>query len=104
MEQLKRKLKYVCKRTKQLALKLQERSKRLHDQRCKGAKLEVGDIVLVRHTAWKGRHKIQDRLEDEEYQIVGQPTPSIPAYKVQTLDGGNKGFLTEIYFYLNTGC
>ena len=53
-----------------------------------GAELEVGDLVLVKQTAWKGRHKIQDRWESEEYQVVGQPTPGIPVYTVQGVAGG----------------
>ena len=47
----------------------------------------TGDIVLVRQTAWKGRHKIPDRWKDEEHQVMSQPTPSVPIFKVQTLDG-----------------
>ena len=37
-----------------------------------GAELKVGDLVLIKQTAWKGRHKMQDRWEDEEYQVVDQ--------------------------------
>ena len=36
--------------------------------------LEEGDLVLVKQTTWKGRHKIHDKWEDEEYQVMGQPT------------------------------
>ena len=50
--------------------------------------MSVGDLVLVRQTAWKGRHKIQDRWEDREYQVVDQPTPGIPVYTVKSLAGG----------------
>ena len=52
--------------------------------------MEVDDLALVRQTAWNGRHKIQNRWEDEEYPVVGQSIPGITAYKVQTLDGENK--------------
>ena len=48
----------------------------------------MGDLVLVKHTAWKGRYKIQDRWEDREYQVVDQPTPGIPVYTVKSLSGG----------------
>ena len=48
----------------------------------------MGDLVLVKQTAWKGRHKIQDRWEDREYQVVDQPTPGIPVYTVKSLSGG----------------
>ena len=48
----------------------------------------MGDPVLVRKTAWKGKHKIQDRWESDEYQVIGQPNPGIPVYKVKTVAGG----------------
>ena len=48
----------------------------------------MGDLVLVKQTAWKGRHKIQDRWESGEYQVVGQPTPGVPVYTVKSLAVG----------------
>ena len=36
----------------------------------------------------KGKHKIQDRWESDEYQVIGQPNPSIPVYKVESVAGG----------------
>ena len=56
--------------------------------KCRGATLYVGDLVMVKHTAWKGRHKIQDRWERGEYQVVGQPTPGVPVYTVKRIAGG----------------
>ena len=58
-----------------------------------GAELEVGDLVLVRQTAWKGKHKIQDRWESDEYQVKGKPTPGIHVYKVQCVKGGRTRIL-----------
>ena len=45
-------------------------------------------LVLVKKTAWKGRHKIQDRWESDEYQVIGQPTPGIPVYEVKCIAEG----------------
>ena len=42
----------------------------------------------MKQTAWKGRHKIQDRWESGEYQVVGQPTPGVPVYTVKSLAAG----------------
>ena len=53
-----------------------------------GAALGRGDLVLVKITAWKGRHKIQDRWESDEYQVIGQPNPGIPVYEVKCIAGG----------------
>ena len=49
--------------------------------------MEMGELVLVRKTTWKGKHKIQDRWESDEYQVIGQPTPGIPVYKVECVAG-----------------
>ena len=71
-----------------MAAKQQARHKGLYDRRCKGAALDIGDLVLVKKTAWKGRHNIQDRWESDEYQVIGQPTPGIPVYEVKCIAGG----------------
>ena len=71
-----------------MASRQQARHKGLYDKRCKGAEQEIGDLVLVRKTAWKGKHKIQDRWESDEYQVIGQPNPGIPVYKVECVAGG----------------
>ena len=70
-----------------MALKQQARHRGMYNLKCRGATLSVGDLVLVKQTAWKGRHKIQDRWEDREYQVVDQPTPGIPVYTVKCLTG-----------------
>ena len=59
--QLRRRLRFAHKKAKQVAGRQQARHKGLYDRRCKGAALDIGDLVLVKKTAWKGRHKIQDR-------------------------------------------
>ena len=76
-----------------MAQKQQARHRGLYNLRCRGATLSVGDLVLVKQTAWKGRHKIQDRWEDREYQVVDQPTPGIPVYTVRSLTGGQTKIL-----------
>ena len=79
--QLRRRLRFAHKKAKQVAGRQQTRYKGLYDRRCKGAGLDIGDLVLVRKTAWKGKHKIQDRWESDEYQVIGQPNPGIPVSK-----------------------
>ena len=71
-----------------MAQKEQARHRGLYNLRCRGATLSVGDLFLVKQTAWKGRYKIQDKWEDREYQVVDQPTPGIPVYTVKCLTGG----------------
>ena len=69
------------------------RHKGLYDQRSREAELKVGDLVLVRKTACKGKHKIQDRWKIDEYQVIGHPTPGNPVYKVECVAGGSSRIL-----------
>ena len=95
--QLKRRLRFAHKKAKQVASRQQARHKGLYDQRCRGAELEIGDLVLVRKTAWKGKHKIQDKCESDENQVIGHPTPDTTVYKVECVAGGGLGFYIETY-------
>ena len=71
-----------------MAQRPQARHRELYDMKCRGATLNVGDLVLVKQTAWKGRHKIQDRWESREYQVIGQSTPGVPVYAIKSIAGG----------------
>ena len=86
--QLRRRLRYAHKKAKQVADRQQAKHKELYDRRCRGAALGIGDLVLVKKTAAKGKHKIQDWWESDEYQVIEQPTPGIPVYKVKCIAGG----------------
>ena len=48
----------------------------------KGPQLQEKDVVLVKTVAHKGRYKLQDKWEPEEYVVVEQPIAGIPVYKV----------------------
>ena len=93
ISQLKKRIQFAYRKAKCMAQKQQARHRGLYNLRCRGATLSVGDLVLVKQTAWKGRHRIQDRWEDREYQVVDQPTPGIPVYTVKSLTGGQTKFL-----------
>ena len=58
-----------------------------YDKRSKAAALEVGDIVLVCVTAFKGCHKIQNQWENREYVVERQPYPNVSVYVVCSKDG-----------------
>ena len=83
-----RRLKFAHKKARHMAQRQQAKQRELYDMKCRGATLDVGDLVLVKQTAWKGRHKIQDSWESGEYQVVGQPTPGVPVYTVKNITGG----------------
>ena len=84
-------------RTQKLVSKQQCRHNELYDQRSKGAAFEVGDIILISKTAWKVKHKIQDRWKVEEYKIIAQTALGVPASKAQPLIGRKAGILFLIY-------
>ena len=46
-------------------------------------------MVLVKIVAHKGRHKLQDRWEPEEYVVIEQPIAGTPVYKVKPVNGDN---------------
>ena len=88
ISQLRRRLNFAHRKARHMAQRQQARHRGLYDLKCRGEVLSVGDLVLVKQTAWKGRHKIQDRWESGEYQVVDQPTPGVPVYTVKSLSGG----------------
>ena len=98
ISQLRRRLKFAHRKAKHMAQKHQAKHRELHDLKCRSAALDVGDLVLVKQTAWKDRHKIQDRWESGEYQVVGQPTTGVPVYSVKSVAGAKPGSFTGIYY------
>ena len=59
-----------------------QRHKCNYNKKDRAVALEVGDMVLVHVTAFKGHHKIQDRWENREYVVEKQPYPNGPVYVV----------------------
>ena len=52
--------------------------------------LKVGDKVLLKHIAFKSKHKIQDRWENTIYEAIGQPLDKIPVFKIKSMAGDEK--------------
>ena len=98
ISQLRRRLNFAHRKARCMAQRQQARHRVLYDLKCRGAVLSVGDLVLVKQTAWRGRHKIQDRWESGEYQMVGQPTPGVPVYTVKSLSGARPRFCTGTFY------
>ena len=44
--------------------------------------MEIGDKVLVRQKAFKKKHKIQDKWEEDVYTVVAQPNDNFPVFIV----------------------
>ena len=66
-----------------------QKYKSSYDKSIKGPQLQEKDVVLVIIVAHKGRHKLQDKWEPEEYVVIEQPIAGTPMYKVQPVNGGN---------------
>ena len=52
--------------------------------------MKVGDKVLLKCTAFKGKHKIQNRLENTVYHVIEQPFGKLPVFKIKPMEGENK--------------
>ena len=52
--------------------------------------MKVGDKVLLKHTAFKDKHKIQDQWENAIYEVIEQPLGKIPVFKIKSMEGDDK--------------
>ena len=89
VQKLRRRLNYAFQKTNKFANQQAQKYKSSYDKSIKGPQLQEKDIVLVKIVAHKGRHKLQDKWEPEEYVVVEQPIAGTPDYRVQPVTGGN---------------
>jgi hypothetical protein len=58
-----------------------------YDAKVRGAVLSKGDRVLVRKMYFaQGRHKIDNKWEEEIYIVIGKPNSEIPVYEIRRED------------------
>ena len=88
VQKLRRRLNYAFQKTNKIANQQAQKYKSSYDKSIKGPQLQEKDIVLVKIVAHKGRHKLQDKWEPEEYVVVEQPIAGTPVYRVQPVTGG----------------
>ena len=89
VQKLRRRLNYTFQKANKFANQQAQKYKSSYDKSIKGPQLQEKDIVLVKIVAHKGRHKLQDKWEPEEYVVVEQPIAGTPVYRVQPVTGGN---------------
>ena len=89
VQKLRRRLNYVYKKASNYSDQQAQKYKSSYDKCIKGPQLQEKDIVLVKVVAHKGRHKLQDKWEPEEYVVIEQLIAGTPVYKVQPVNGGN---------------
>ena len=85
----KLRLNYAFQKANKVANQQANKYKTSYDKSIRGPQLQEKDIVLVKIVAHKGRHKLQDKWEPEEYVVVEQPIAGTPVYRVQPVTGGN---------------
>ena len=89
VQKLRRRLNYAFQKATKVANQQANKYKSSYDKSIKGPQLHEKDLVLVKIVAHKGRHKLQDKWEPEEYVVVEQPIAGTPVYRVQPVTGGN---------------
>ena len=90
VDRLQRRLHYAHGKAESFAKKESERNRIRYNKNAKSVSLETDDLVLVRVVAPKGKHKIQNKWEEEEYVVLNQPNPDIPVYTVKPVTGGRE--------------
>ena len=63
------------------------RQKWYYNRKVGAVNLKLGDLVLVKADAFKGKRKIKDRWEEETWEVVHQITTDMPSYKVTNQHG-----------------
>ena len=89
IQKLRRRLNCAFQKASKYSDQQAKKYKQGYDKSVKGPQLHVNDLVLVKIVAHKGRHKLQDRWEPEEYVVIEQPITGTPVYKVKPVNGNN---------------
>ena len=89
IQKLRRWLNYAFQKASKYSDQQAKKYKQGYDKSVKGPQLHENDLVLVKIVAHKGRHKLQDRWEPEEYVVIEQPIAGTPVYKVKPVNGNN---------------
>ena len=89
IQKLRRRRNYAFQKASKYSGQQAQKYKSSYDKSIKGPQLQEKDVVLMKIVAHKGRHKLQDKWEPEEYVVVEQPIAGTPVYEVQPVTGGN---------------
>ena len=89
IQKLRRRLNYAFQKASKYSDQQANKYKHSYDKSVKGPQLHENDLVLVKIVAHKGRHKLQDRWEPEEYVVIEHPIAGTPVYKVKPVNSDN---------------
>ena len=79
-----------CSRENQLKTYNKNRMRNIHAQKVRCMQLVVADLVHLKRTAFKSKHKIQDCWEDAIYYVEGQPYAGLPVFRIAQVAGEGK--------------
>ena len=82
IQKLQKRPKWAFKKALEVIEKQKAKYKGHYDKKVHCTKLEPGDLGLVRQKAFLGKHKIQDRWENEPYTVLAQVRPDAPIFGV----------------------
>ena len=80
-KRLNHRLRWAYKKAQETAAYEAARSKKYYDRRINSALLEPGDLCIVKRKAFKGKHKIANRWENQIYKVIEKMAGS-PVYRV----------------------
>ena len=86
-QQFHERLKWVYKTAQHVIEKENQRDKWNYDHKIRCTQLGVGDMILLKRTAFMGKHKIQDHWEDTVYHVKGQPYAGLLVFKITPVAG-----------------
>ena len=84
---LKKRMKDTQDSVKKVSDQARTRMKSGYDKKARSARIKIGDKVLVKILKFEGKHKIEDKYEDNVYKVTGQPIQNIPVFDVQSDEG-----------------
>ena len=84
---LRDKLQFAYQLASKRAGEARQKQKSFFDRGIRQVQLNTGDRVLVRKTAFKGKHKLANKWDREPYVITDQPNHDIPVFIVRKENG-----------------
>ncbi|XP_060585420.1 myb-like protein X [Ruditapes philippinarum] len=85
IEDLKKRMTSTREIVKEFNDKARAKQKEQYDIKAKAARINIGDTVLVKILRYEGKHKIADKFEEEVYEVIDQPIPDVPVFKLRSI-------------------
>ena len=87
IQDLERRLQWSYKLAQEHMKKQAEKAKKYYDRRVRCSKLRPGDLVLIKRFGFRGKHKIQDKWENQVYEVLESCHSSPLVFRLRREDG-----------------